>query len=268
MNARDARHPDAFACRDLRLYAPCDGQRLLGGDGGQVGYLRRIATAVGVCVVFGALAATPSALATKTSLALITQKSKVTVPVGAQISLALPVTDKITTKTGTVQCESPTVTGRVTADGGASVQIELTRPAEQRNCHGLSAMPWAAPEYLWVWGVFPFNHSFGTLSLKPKGKTEREGPAELIPSPGTDDDITFAATEGGFTRECSYTIKKLKGLWFAGSPAPVELNKGDKMKLDGSENEPLCQKTATIPIGLNLEMVSGASHEFLEVRIV
>jgi hypothetical protein len=227
--------------------------------------LRRIATGVFAWAALTVLLASSAFAATKPSLLLVAHTSKKAVAVGTELVMGLSVTDKVTTKLGSTDCLSPTLTGHVTANGGASIQVELTRPASQNTCLEHGAMPFTSSQYLWGWGNFPFNHSFGKLVLKPKGKVQNEGLAELFPSPETSDLITFSATEASLTRECSYSFKKLKGLWFAGTPTQIALNKGDKMKSDGSENEASCPKTATIPIGLNLREETSSGREVVEV---
>jgi hypothetical protein len=226
--------------------------------------LRRIVTGACACAALSALLAS-SAFAAKPSLLLVAHTSKKAVAVGTELVMGLSVTDKVTTKLGSTDCLSPTLTGHVTANGGASIQVELTRPASQNTCLEHGAMPFTKSQYLWGWGNFPFNHSFGKLVLKPKGKVQNEGIAELFPSPETNDLMTFSATEAELTRECSYSFKKLKGAWFVGTPTQIALNKGDKMKSDGSENEASCPKSATIPIGLNLREETSSGREVVEV---
>jgi hypothetical protein len=153
----------------------------------------------------------------------------------------------------------------VTANGGASIQIELTRPASQNTCLEHGAMPFTKSQCLWGWGNFPFNHSFGKLVLKPKGKVQNEGIAELFPSPETSDLMIVSATEAGLTRECSYSLKMVKGASFVGTPTQIALTKGDTMKSDGSENEASCPKTAKIPSGSTYERKRRRGREVVEV---
>jgi hypothetical protein len=231
--------------------------------------LRRIATAIGICAALCAATGSNALAATKPSLLLVTHTSKSSIAVGTELVLNVTVpADTVTTKTGKDECESPMLTGRVTANGGASISVELTRSAEQEPCFSGGAMPFGGSTYLWAWGNFPFNHSFGKLVMKPKGKSAKEGNAEMVPSPETSDLLTFAHEEGALERECSYSFKRLKGLWFSGAPTQIALNKGDKMKSDGSENEALCPKTATIPIHLNLRAVIKGTREVVEVELV
>jgi hypothetical protein len=206
--------------------------------------LRRIATGVCACIVLAGLTAS-SALATKPSLLLIASGSKKPVAVGAELSIGLRESE-VTTPTGTASCLGLTLPGRVTANGGSSIQIELQRAEAPNQCSG-HGMPFASSQYQWFWGNFPFNHSFGEIVMKPKGKSTSTGSAELHPSASTADDIGFSAEEG-LTRECDYSYKKLKGSWFSGPLAEMSLGKGNKMKLNGSENEARCPKTAVVSV--------------------
>jgi hypothetical protein len=221
--------------------------------------LRRIATGVCACVALTGLMAS-SALAVKPSLLLVASESKNPVAVGAEVEIELRET-AVTTVTGTMECRGQLFPGSVTANGGSSIQIELQRAKSQSGCFGAAAMPFASSSYLWGWGNFPFNHSFGEIVMKPKGKLTSSGSAELHPSPSTADDIVFSAAEGGLTRECDYSYKKLTGYWSSGRPAVMHLEKGDKMKLSGSENEASCPKTATIPVEFEVKLKGGGPTE-------
>jgi hypothetical protein len=229
--------------------------------------LRRIAIGVCVCAVLGGLAAS-SAAATMPSLLLVGGESKKAVPVGGELLIGITGEPEVTTKTGTASCLSLMFTGHVTSNGGRTIQIELQGSQEQNECFGSGAMPFASSSYLWSWGNFPFNHSFGEIVMKPKGKSQTSGSAELHPSPSTSDLVAFSATEGGLTRECFYSIKKLKGSWFSQKPTRLALEKGDKLKSNGSENEASCPKTATIPIKFEMRVNGSSGREPTEVLVV
>ncbi|HEX3909353.1 MAG TPA: hypothetical protein VHW67_01460 [Solirubrobacteraceae bacterium] len=226
-------------------------------------HLRRIMTGVCVCSALAGLTAS-SASAVKPSLLLIASGSKKPVAVGAELLVELREAE-VRTSTGTANCGSLILPSRVIANGGSSIQIELQHAEEQSQCSGKGAMPFSSSSYLWYWGNFPFNHGFGEIVMKPKGKSTSTGKAELLPSPSTTDNVVFAATESGLTRECDYTYKKVKGSWFSGPLAETALEKGNKLKFSGAENEPRCPKTAVVSILFELRQAGVGP---VEVEVV